>query len=195
MRKRSSNNETSDIEENEVEVGSSFATKKSRDPLVRKKNTSEILSNNHNRALSNPRKSDNILKDERTINLKEANREKDQSFEDEMIEKQLDFENETLHTEENKRASQVLRQKMEEMRTNVSQIEKELEVKYVVNEPILLLNIDESGKILLNKKALTMLKHIKTNIACISVVGPYRTGKSFLLNRFLGNLLSLYAFY
>ena len=32
-----------------------------------------------------------------------------------------------------------------------------------------------------------MLKNIKTNyLAVISVIGPYRTGKSYLLNRFAG---------
>ena len=187
----SSNKETSEIEEDEGELSSRFATKKARDQFSRNKSTSQILANNHNRTLSNSRKSDNIRKDERTINIKaEATQDKDQSFEEEKVEKQLEFKNETLSTEENKTVSQMLKQKMEEMRTNVSQSEKDLEVRYVVNEPILLLNIDDSGKILLNKKALTMLKHIKTNIACISVVGPYRTGKSFLLNRFLGNFFS-----
>lgn len=184
------NKEPSEIEEEEVELNSSFTTTRSHDiPLSRKKNNSQIFDNNNDRALSNHKKIDN-LQNGKTIDVKTEIKYKeiDQSFEykKHKLEKQLDFENENLATEKNKRTSQVLNQKMEEMRTNVSQLEKELDGRYAVNEPILLLNIDESGKILLNKKALTILKSIKTNIACISVVGPYRTGKSFLLNRFLG---------
>lgn len=82
--------------------------------------------------------------------------------------------------------SQVLRTKELEAEKNINQLEKEVEAKNYIDEPILLLNIEDSGKVLLSKKAMQIIKSIKTNIAIICVVGPYRTGKSFLLNRFLG---------
>ena len=52
------------------------------------------------------------------------------------------------------------------------------------SEPILLLDFDTNGKIVLNTKALKFLSSIDTNIAVLTIAGPYRTGKSYLLNRF-----------
>lgn len=45
---------------------------------------------------------------------------------------------------------------------------------------------DENGKFFVSKKAIKFLSEIETNIAVISIAGQYRTGKSFLLNRFAG---------
>jgi len=53
-------------------------------------------------------------------------------------------------------------------------------------KPIMLLDIDERGIIKINKSALEYIQGLNTKIAVLSVVGPYRTGKSFLLNRFAG---------
>ena len=38
----------------------------------------------------------------------------------------------------------------------------------------------------MNPTALELIAKIPTKVAVISVAGPYRTGKSFLLNRLLG---------
>lgn len=53
-------------------------------------------------------------------------------------------------------------------------------------EPMLLLDMDENGKFVASKRALKFLSEIDTPLAVVSVVGPYRTGKSFLLNRLGG---------
>jgi hypothetical protein len=55
-----------------------------------------------------------------------------------------------------------------------------------VDEAIQLVEIDDKGNCHLNPKAMAIIKGIKTKVGVISVVGPYRTGKSFLLNRLLG---------
>ena len=54
------------------------------------------------------------------------------------------------------------------------------------DEPIQFIGIDEEGKCTINKRATDLLSKIKTRVAVIAVAGPYRTGKSFLLNRLLG---------
>jgi len=70
-------------------------------------------------------------------------------------------------------------------------------------KPIMLLDIDERGIIKINRSALEYIQGLNTKvteltspfnskIAVLSVVGPYRTGKSFLLNRFAGNKLSFF---
>ncbi|CDW74480.1 guanylate-binding n-terminal domain containing protein [Stylonychia lemnae] len=54
------------------------------------------------------------------------------------------------------------------------------------DEPIQFIQIDDKGKCKINHSAFDMLSKITTKIAIICVAGPYRTGKSFLLNRLLG---------
>ena len=49
-----------------------------------------------------------------------------------------------------------------------------------------LVSIDEEGKLAVNPLAINLLKSVKQQVGVISVVGPYRTGKSYLLNRLLG---------
>ena len=51
---------------------------------------------------------------------------------------------------------------------------------------ILLIEIDDKGKCNLNKDALSIIETIEQPISAICVAGPYRTGKSFLLNRLIG---------
>lgn len=55
-----------------------------------------------------------------------------------------------------------------------------------MNRAILLVDIEESGKCRINEEAISMLRGLPSPISVISVAGLYRTGKSFLLNRFLG---------
>jgi Guanylate-binding protein, N-terminal domain/Guanylate-binding protein, C-terminal domain len=54
------------------------------------------------------------------------------------------------------------------------------------DKPILLVDIDESGKCTLNPEAVSYLREIDDNICIASVAGMYRTGKSYLLNRLMG---------
>lgn len=46
--------------------------------------------------------------------------------------------------------------------------------------------MDNQGKVTLNEKTIDYLMGIENNIKVVSVIGPYRTGKSFLLNRMNG---------
>jgi hypothetical protein len=45
-----------------------------------------------------------------------------------------------------------------------------------------LVSQDINGKFLINQRALSILRQLEGNIAVCSIVGPYRTGKSFILN-------------
>jgi len=65
-----------------------------------------------------------------------------------------------------KKETTSLSSKEKEVNSRLQQLEKEVaetEIKFT-NQPILLLNIDNSGKILLNKKALHLLKKISTYV-------------------------------
>lgn len=55
-----------------------------------------------------------------------------------------------------------------------------------MDKPVQLIEIDDNGKCNVNQEAMRMISGIKTKVGIISVVGPYRTGKSYLLNRLLG---------
>lgn len=55
-----------------------------------------------------------------------------------------------------------------------------------VDEAIQLIEINDEGEWNINERALNIIKGVNTKLGVISVVGPYRTGKSFLLNRLLG---------
>lgn len=50
-----------------------------------------------------------------------------------------------------------------------------------------LCRVTESGKIHLNRFALESIAKIRRKIAVLAIAGPYRTGKSFLLNRIAGH--------
>jgi hypothetical protein len=46
------------------------------------------------------------------------------------------------------------------------------------------MRINSEGKVELNENTLKIISNFKENISVLSIIGPYRTGKSFLLNRF-----------
>ncbi len=48
------------------------------------------------------------------------------------------------------------------------------------------MRISSEGKIILNEKTLKEIEKLEKYISVLSVIGPYRSGKSFLLNRFHG---------
>jgi GTPase Era involved in 16S rRNA processing len=54
-----------------------------------------------------------------------------------------------------------------------------------MDSPIPLVTI-ENGKFQINDKAAEILSNITDTIGVVSIVGLYRTGKSFLLNQLLG---------
>lgn len=54
-------------------------------------------------------------------------------------------------------------------------------------EPVLLVDIQPDGTFSLNQMALERLRSIREQISVITVAGPYRSGKSYLLNRILGD--------
>ena len=54
------------------------------------------------------------------------------------------------------------------------------------NSAIQLCRVTENGKIHLNRFALENLSMIRKKIGVLAIAGPYRTGKSFLLNRIAG---------
>ena len=49
-------------------------------------------------------------------------------------------------------------------------------------EAVALVRYDESGKLVVPPEAVDLLCSVDENVAVVSVTGPYRTGKSFLLN-------------
>lgn len=52
---------------------------------------------------------------------------------------------------------------------------------------IQLCRVTENGKVQLNRFGLENLSKVRKKIGVISIAGPYRTGKSFLLNRIAGH--------
>ncbi|CAG9322968.1 unnamed protein product [Blepharisma stoltei] len=54
------------------------------------------------------------------------------------------------------------------------------------DKPLILVDIDDSGKCSLNAEALDLIRNIQEQVCVISVAGLYRTGKSYLLNRLMG---------
>lgn len=55
-----------------------------------------------------------------------------------------------------------------------------------MNRPIQFISIDKNGRCQINKEAEKIITNINENIAIVCVAGLYRTGKSYLLNRLLG---------
>lgn len=52
--------------------------------------------------------------------------------------------------------------------------------------PSIALLSQQSGKLRLNNEALKLLETINKPVAVLAICGPYRTGKSYFLSRFLG---------
>lgn len=55
-----------------------------------------------------------------------------------------------------------------------------------MDNPIPFIIVDDNGKFSINKDVQKLLQNQHTTVSCISIVGKYRTGKSYLLNRFFG---------
>jgi len=55
-----------------------------------------------------------------------------------------------------------------------------------VSAPVCLIENDENGKLCVRKQAKDILDGIKDPVVVVSVVGLYRTGKSYLMNRLAG---------
>jgi len=49
-----------------------------------------------------------------------------------------------------------------------------------------LVTVDPNGKFIINKEAMDILQGVKNGVSVISIVGLYRSGKSYVMNRLLG---------
>jgi hypothetical protein len=63
--------------------------------------------------------------------------------------------------------------------------------KNYIEKPIHLVSINSFGKLVLHYEAINHLKTLKSPISVLSIAGPYRTGKSFLLNSLISSSESL----
>lgn len=59
--------------------------------------------------------------------------------------------------------------------------------KNYIEKPIHLVSINSFGKLVLHYEAINYLKTFKSPLSILSIAGPYRTGKSFLLNSIITN--------
>ncbi len=55
-----------------------------------------------------------------------------------------------------------------------------------MSAPVCLIENDENGKLRVGKEAKNILDGISEPVVVVSVVGLYRTGKSYLMNRLAG---------
>ena len=62
---------------------------------------------------------------------------------------------------------------------------KDININEAEGKAIQLIRQDQDGKFLVSFEALDILKSLKGNVAVVNIVGPYRSGKSLLLNLFL----------
>ncbi len=53
------------------------------------------------------------------------------------------------------------------------------------SESIQLISQNNKGDLVINETALDMIKNINGNLAVFVIVGPYRQGKSYILNRLM----------
>ena len=66
---------------------------------------------------------------------------------------------------------------------------KESDSEQDEGKAIPLIEVDETGKFSVNTEAMSILEeHQKKKISVIAIAGPYRSGKSFLANRFLNKM-------
>lgn len=52
------------------------------------------------------------------------------------------------------------------------------------SKPLILVDIDEREQLTINSDAVKLLKSIDKEVYVIAIAGPYRSGKSYILNRF-----------
>ncbi|KAJ8378944.1 hypothetical protein AAFF_G00233090 [Aldrovandia affinis] len=55
-----------------------------------------------------------------------------------------------------------------------------------MTEPVCLIENDKDGKLRVHPQALDILRQIKQPVVVVTVVGLYRTGKSYLMNKLSG---------
>ena len=55
-----------------------------------------------------------------------------------------------------------------------------------MKEPVCLISSDSDGRLRVNPSALEILQRIEQHVVVVSVVGLYRTGKSYLMNKLAG---------
>ncbi|KAI1887375.1 hypothetical protein AGOR_G00189650 [Albula goreensis] len=58
--------------------------------------------------------------------------------------------------------------------------------KNKMEEPVCLIENTTSGELQVNQEALDILSSIRQPVVVVSIVGMYRTGKSYLMNRLAG---------
>ena len=59
-------------------------------------------------------------------------------------------------------------------------------VPVAMQEPVCLINNEEGGGLSVQQEALEILQQIQEPVVVVAVVGLYRTGKSYLMNRLAG---------
>uniref|UniRef100_A0A673MCN0 GB1/RHD3-type G domain-containing protein n=1 Tax=Sinocyclocheilus rhinocerous TaxID=307959 RepID=A0A673MCN0_9TELE len=57
----------------------------------------------------------------------------------------------------------------------------------VMDKPVCLIDTASDGKLCVQRSALQVLEQIQQPVVVVAVVGLYRTGKSYLMNRLAGN--------
>ena len=55
-----------------------------------------------------------------------------------------------------------------------------------MQEPVCLINNEEGGGLSVQQEALEILQQIQQPVVVVTIVGPYRSGKSYLMNRLAG---------
>ncbi len=56
-----------------------------------------------------------------------------------------------------------------------------------IEKPLHLVSINSLGKLVLHAHAINYLRSLTSPISILSIAGPYRTGKSFLLNSLISS--------
>jgi hypothetical protein len=63
-----------------------------------------------------------------------------------------------------------------------------------IEKPIHLVSINSFGKLVLHVQGINYLRTLSSPISVLSIAGPYRTGKSFLLNSLISSDGNNYSF-
>lgn len=56
----------------------------------------------------------------------------------------------------------------------------------IMDKPVCLIDTESDGKLCVQQSALQILQQIQQPVVVVAVVGLYRTGKSYLMNRLAG---------